>query len=90
MGPAPKNPRRPARATAKAVRPDERILEAGKRAGSRYLDDYERLVERVITVQQRLAEQSNSDAVKSIVGAQGELTRRMASAYSSTARKLIS
>jgi hypothetical protein len=46
-------------------------------------------VEGVTSFQQRLAEQSQSDAVKSAVATQVDLTRALASAYTSAARELI-
>lgn len=69
---------------------NERFVEAGKRAGNLYLDSYDKLVEGVTSIQQKLAEQSQNDAVKSVVATQVDVTRHLASAYSSAARELIS
>lgn len=69
---------------------NERFVEAGKRAGNLYLDSYDKLVEGVTSIQQKLAEQSQNDAVKSVVATQVDVTRHVASAYSSAARELIS
>ena len=77
-------------ATAHAAELNERLVEAGRRAGSRYLDSYETFVERVITAQQKFAKQSGSDTVRSILEKQGDMTRQVTSAYTSAARKLIS
>jgi len=63
---------------------------AARRAGSRYLNSYDKLVERVISVQSKLAERSKGDAMQSLVQTQVGLTRQVSSAYSSAARKLIS
>jgi hypothetical protein len=52
-------------------------------------DGYEKLVRHVIAVQQKLGKQSKNHAVKSIVETQTGLTRRVTSAYTSAARKLI-
>ena len=65
-------------------------IEAGRRAGSRYLDGYDRFVDRVISVQHKLAMQSRNDALRSIVDKQTDVTRQVTSAYTSAARKLIS
>jgi hypothetical protein len=65
-------------------------MEAGKRAGTQYLDSYQLFVDRVISVQQKLAERSGSEAVRSIVTTQTDLARRVTSTYTSAARRLIS
>lgn len=71
------------------TRLNERLVEAGKRAGTLYLDSYDKVVESVTSAQHKLAEQSNNDAVKSVVASQVDLTRQFASAYTSAARGLI-
>ena len=68
---------------------NERLVEAGKRAGNLYLDSYDSFVESATSFQQKLGEQSKNDAVKSVVGTQVDLTRQFASAYTSAARKMI-
>ena len=76
--------------TTQVTQFNDRLLEARRRAGSRYLDGYETFVERVISVQQELARQAGSGAVRSIVATQAHLTRQVTSAYTAAARKLIS
>jgi hypothetical protein len=66
------------------------LVEAGRQASSRYLDGYEKFVKHVIAAQQKLAKQSQNDAVKSIVDTQAELTRQVTSTYAPAARRLIS
>jgi hypothetical protein len=68
---------------------NERLAEAGKRAGKLYLDGYEKFVEDVTSFQQEFAEQSQNDAVKSAIATQVDTTRQMASAYTSAVRELI-
>jgi hypothetical protein len=68
---------------------NERIIKAGKRAGSRYLDGYEKLVENVTSFQQKLADQSNNETVHSVVKTQVDLARQLSSAYTSAAREFI-
>jgi hypothetical protein len=77
-------------ATDQVVQANERLVEAGKRSSKLYLDSYDRLVEGVTSFQQKLAEQSQNDAVKSVVATQVDVTRQLASAYTSAARDLIS
>ena len=89
MATSAKPTRARAGATPRTSRVNDRLVDAGRRAGYRYLDSYETFVDRVISVQQKLAAQSRNDALKSLVTAQTELERQMASAYASAARKLI-
>ena len=69
---------------------NERLVNAGKRAGGAHLDSYERLVESVTKLQQKLADQSKNEAVRKAVATQVDLTRRLTSAYTSAARDFIS
>jgi hypothetical protein len=89
MTTATKTPRNLNDATDQFVQVNERFVEAGKRAGNLYLDSYDKLVEGVTSFQQKLAEQSQNDAVKSAVATQVDLTRQLASTYTSAARELI-
>ena len=76
-------------ATEQIAQRNERFIDAGKRAGNLYLDSYDKLVDGVTSFQQKLAEQSQHDAVKSVVATQVDITRQLASAYTSAARELI-
>jgi hypothetical protein len=67
----------------------ELLIKAGKRAGSCYLDGYEKLIENVTNYQQKLADQSKNETVQTLVATQLRLTRQLASAYTSAARELI-
>ena len=89
MATATKNPRNFNDAAEQVVELNERLVEAGKRAGNLYLDSYDKLVEGVTSFQQKLADQSHNDAVKSVVATQVDVTRQLASAYTSAARELI-
>ena len=89
MATATKTPQNLNDATEQAVQSGERFVEAGKHAGNLYLDSYDKLVEGVTSFQQKLAEQSQNDAVKSVVATQVDMTRQLASAYTSAARELI-
>jgi hypothetical protein len=77
-------------ATEQATRLGERIVEVGKRTGYLYLDGYDKFVEGVTDFQQKLAGQSRNETVQSLVETQVALTRDLASAYSGTARELLS
>jgi hypothetical protein len=89
MATATKNSRNLNDAAEQVAAMNKRFVEAGKHAGNLYLDSYDKLVEGVMSFQQKLAEQSQNDAVKSVVATQVDLTRQLASAYTAAARKLI-
>ena len=89
MATATKTPKNLNDATEQITQQGERFVEAGKRAGNLYLDSYEKFVEGVTSFQQKLAEQSQNDAVKSVVATQVDATRELASAYTSAVRELI-
>ena len=76
-------------ATERVVQLNQRFVEARKGTGNLYLYGYEKFVEGVTSFQQKLAEQSQNDAVTSVVATQVDVTRQMASAYTSAARALI-
>ena len=89
MATATRTPKNFNDATDQVVQANERLVEAGKRSSKLYLDSYARLVEGVTSFQQKLAEQSQNDAVKSVVTTHVDVTRQLASAYTSAARELI-
>ena len=89
MATATKTPRNLNDATEQITQLNERFVDAGKRAGNLYLDSYEKFVEGVTSFQQKLAEQSQNDAVKSVVATQVDATRELTSAYTSAVRELI-
>jgi hypothetical protein len=66
------------------------VVKAGRRAGSRYLDGCDRLVENVISIQQKLADRSKSEAIKTLTATEADVTRQLTSSYTAAARALIS
>jgi hypothetical protein len=84
------NPNSNLDATAEQVKElNDRLGSAGKGAGKRYLDSYDRTVESVTAFQKKLADESNNELVQTVVGAQVDATREIAKAYSSVARETI-
>jgi hypothetical protein len=57
----------PLGATPDVAQVTKRFVRAGRRVSSRYLDNYQRLVGHVIDAQQKLAERSRNEAIRSIV-----------------------
>lgn len=67
----------------------EQILTASRTAGSRYLDSYEKAVDRAVEVERKLAEASNQEWLKTLADTHVEVTRELTGAYMSTARQLL-
>jgi hypothetical protein len=68
---------------------NERIIESSKKAGSTYLDIYEKTLNSIADYQEKVGEQSQVDWVSTIANAQASFTRDLAGAYSSAARSLL-
>jgi len=68
---------------------NERIIESSKKAGSTYLDIYEKTLNSIADYQEKVGEQSQVDWVSTIANAQANFTRDLAGAYSSAARSLL-
>ena len=68
---------------------NERILDAGKKAGSAYLDAYEKTLESIADYQESVAKQTDVEWVSTIVDAQARFTRELTSLYVSTGRELL-
>ena len=68
---------------------NERILDSTKRAGTSYVDAYEKSLVSVADHQQSLAEQTSVEWVSTIVDAQARLTREVAKAQATAARELL-
>jgi hypothetical protein len=77
-------------ATTERIRDlNERILDAGKKAGSVYLDAYETTLESIADYQDSVAKQTDVEWVSTIVDAQARFTRELTNLYVSTGRELL-
>jgi hypothetical protein len=68
---------------------NERILESSRKAGTTYVDVYEKAMGSIADYTERLGEQSQVDWVKTVTDAQADFTRQLAGAYTSAARSLL-
>lgn len=68
---------------------NERIIDSSRKAGSVYLDLYEKTLHSIANYQDKVGEQSQVDWVTTIANAQANYTRELASAYTSAARTLL-
>ncbi|MGA2924729.1 MAG: hypothetical protein ABSG43_01855 [Solirubrobacteraceae bacterium] len=68
---------------------NEQWLEAARKAGSLYLDSYEKLVDRTIDIELRAASLTQQEWLKSLIEAQTDLAREITNSYTSAARALF-
>ena len=68
---------------------NEQFLAAARKAGNVYLDSYEKAVDRAIELQRTVAGTTQQEWLKKLVETQADMTREIASAYTSTARSLL-
>ena len=77
-------------ATSERIRDlNERILESSKKAGTAYLDAYEKALKSIADYQQSVARQTDVDWVSTVVDAQARFTRELTSLYVNTGRELL-
>jgi hypothetical protein len=68
---------------------NERILESGKKAGTVYLDAYEKSLSSIADFQDRVADASQIEWVSAVANAQANFTREIAKSYSAAGRDLL-
>ena len=77
-------------ATTERIRDlNERILDAGKKAGGVYLDAYEKALESIADYQENVAKQTDVEWISTVVDAQARFTRELTKLYVNTGRDLL-
>jgi len=77
-------------ATSERIRDlNERILEASKKAGTAYLDAYEKALKSIADYQESVAKQTDVDWISTVVDAQARFTRELTNLYVNTGRELL-
>jgi hypothetical protein len=77
-------------ATTERIRDlNERILDAGKKAGNAYLDAYEKTLQSIADYQETAAKQSDVEWISTVVDAQARFTRELTKVYVSAGRDLL-
>ncbi|HEY8625771.1 MAG TPA: hypothetical protein VIL82_07175 [Solirubrobacteraceae bacterium] len=76
-------------ATERAREANERLLEAGRKVSTAYLDGVENYISGLAQFERKVAEQSQVDAVASLLGAHAELTEEITKVSVSAAREMI-
>ena len=76
--------------TAERIRDlNERILDAGKKAGGAYLNAYEKALQSIVDYQEQVAKQSDVEWVSTVIEAQAKFTRELTQLYVSAGRELL-
>jgi len=68
---------------------NEQIIDMARRAGTGYLDMYERTLEAIAGYQQQLAGASGVDWLQRLIEAQADFTRGIGNLYASNVRELL-
>lgn len=76
-------------ATERAREANERLLAAGRQVSTAYLDGVENYISGLAQFERKVAEQSQVDAVASLLGAHADVTEEITKASVSAARELI-
>jgi hypothetical protein len=77
-------------ATSERIRDlNEQILEASKKAGTAYLDGYEKALKSIADYQESVAKQTDVDWISTVVDAQARFTRELTNLYVNTGRELL-
>jgi hypothetical protein len=67
----------------------EQVLAAARKAGTLYLDSYEKAVERTTELQLKLAGLTQQEWLKGLIEAQVDVTRELTGTYTTTVRGLL-
>ena len=68
---------------------NEQIIDMARKAGTGYLDMYERSLESIAGYQQQLADATGVDWLQHLIEAQANFTREVGNLYASSARGLF-
>ena len=68
---------------------NEQLFAAARRAGELYLDTYEKAVDRTVAFERKLAGMTQQEWLRSLIETQADITRDLASSYSSAARSFL-
>ncbi len=68
---------------------NEQFLAAARKAGTVYVDSYEKAVDRAIELELRFAGLTQQEWLKSLIEAQADFTKELTHSYTTTARSLL-
>ncbi|MGO9886964.1 MAG: hypothetical protein ACLP0L_03475 [Solirubrobacteraceae bacterium] len=67
----------------------EQVWTAARKAGNLYLDSYEKAVDRTVELQLKLAGLTQQEWLKGLIEAQADVSKELASSYTTTARSFL-
>jgi hypothetical protein len=67
----------------------EQVWVAARKAGNLYLDSYEKAVDRTVELQLKLAGLTQQEWLKGLIEAQADVSKELASSYTTTARSFL-
>jgi hypothetical protein len=67
----------------------EQFATTARKAGNLYLDSYEKVVDRALDLEVRIAELSQQEWLQNLIETQAKLARELADSYTSAARSLL-
>ena len=68
---------------------NDQVLAAARKAGSLYVDSYEKAVDRTIELELKVAGLTQQEWLKNLIEAQAEFARELADSYTTAARGLL-
>ena len=68
---------------------NEQFLAAGRKVGSLYVDSYERAVDRAIEMERKVAGVTQQEWLRSLIEAQADFAKDLATSYTTAARTLL-
>ena len=67
----------------------EQVWAAARKAGNLYLDSYEKAVDRTVELQLKFAGLTQQEWLKGLIEAQADVSKELASSYTTTARSFL-
>jgi hypothetical protein len=67
----------------------EQMRTSARKAGTQYLDSYEKAVDQAIELEHKLAGSTQQEWLKGLIDTNVEITRELTGAYTSAARQLL-
>ncbi len=67
----------------------EQMLSSVRQTGVKYLDSYEKAIDRAVDLELKLAGASKQEWLKTMIDAHADLTRELTAAYTSSARQFL-
>jgi hypothetical protein len=67
----------------------EHVVASARKAGTLYVDSYEKAVDRAVELERKLAGMTQQEWLRSLIEAQADIAREFSSSYATAARTLL-